>query len=93
MSQFLEQQNVGIYMIIIGQGSLGWGFIFESCLPIVHGIMPACMTFHRINLMHLLGEATLLTYVANASLHPNAATLSNRWKNSHRLKINKNTKF
>ena len=51
------------------------------------------MTLHRINLMHLLGEATLLTYVANASLHPNAATLSNRWKNSHRLKINKNTKF
>ena len=74
-------------MIIIGQGSLEWGFIFEICLPIVHGIMPACMMLHRINLMHLLGEATLLPYVANASLCPDAATLCNRWQISHRLKI------
>ena len=47
-------------VVIIGQGSLGWGLIFESCLPIVRGIMPVCMTLHRINLMHLVGEATLL---------------------------------
>lgn len=50
-------------MIITGQGSLGaGGVIFESCLPKACGIMPACMRLHRINVMHLLGEAVLLTW-------------------------------
>lgn len=38
------------------------GFIFESCVPQVGGIMPECMRLHGINMMLLIGEVVPLRW-------------------------------